>query len=343
MFRLFSQITINGTTFQGVNNLEIESSWQNLTDTCTIQLANNFKRNGRNITVGEDGFFKRGDQVSVSFGYFPDLVLEFEGYIRKIFVDNLITIECEDASFLLKQNTVTFSDREVTAQSLLDEILSTGTSTDGANEVSLFHETVDAELGKFRVTRVTPAQVLEELRKKYGLVSYIRSGVLRVGLAYYLDEAVRHNFSLEDNVIENNLEFIDVNELKPAVLGLNTKDDNEVIEKWAYYEVDKTEPTIADEKPDGYAQTDEIHIKEEIGVKSLESQIVNILNNRISTGIRGSFTTFIEPSVKHGDKVNLISRKFPEKEGVYLVKKVVKNFGLSGGRQEITLDRKVLD
>ena len=331
MVRLFSKITINETVFNGVVQVDIESTWRNLTDVCTIQLPNNFKREGRPITVGDDGFFKRGDAVTVEYGYYPNLVVEFKGYISKIFVDNIIKIEAEDASYLLKQNTVTFSNKNVTANSLLEEIS------------PIAYKTEDAALGKFRVTRVTPAQVLYELKKKYGLQSYIKDEVLRVGLAYYQDEGTNHIFDLEGNIIENDLEFIDVNELKPSVLGLNIKNDNTIVEKWAYYESGKTEPTIADEKPDGYAQTDKISISEEIGVNDLERLITDTLENRISTGIRGTFTAFAEPSVKHGDTVKLKSRKFPEKEGTYLVKKVNKSFGLGGGRQEITLDTKIAD
>lgn len=329
MFRLFSNITIGSTTFQGVVNCEIETTWQNLTDTCRLELPNNFKRDGRPITAGEDGFFKRGDAVEVKLGYFPNLVTEFKGFIRKIYVDNVVVIECEDLSFKLKETTKTFSARKVTADSLLKEIS------------PIDYLTEDAALGKFRITRVTPAQVLDELKKKYGLVSYIRDEVLRVGLAYYPDEGTEHTFSLEDNIIENDLEFIDADELKPCVLGLNTLDDNTIVEKWAYIESGKTEVTISKDQPDGYAKTDTISISEEIDEDQLDELITNKLNQRISTGIRGSFTTFIEPSVQHGDRVNLISKKFPEKEGLYLVKHVAKNFGLNGGRQEITLDTKI--
>lgn len=331
MLRLFSKITINKTTFTAVVNTEIETTWQTLTDTALIEVPNTFKRNGRPITVGDEGFFKRGDSVKIEYGYYPNLNVEFEGYIRKIYVDNVIKIEAEDAGYLLKQETKTFSAKEVTANSLLEEIS------------PIDYITEDAALGKFRITRVTPAQVLDELRKKYGLVSYIRGGVLRTGLAYYLDEGKNVTFDLEKNIIENDLEFIDVNELKPVVLGLNSKDDNTIVEKYAYYEAGKTEPTIADKKPDGYEQTDKINIAEEISVKDLETLITNTLKRRISTGIRGSFTSFAEPSVTHGDRVILKSRKFPEKQGTYLVKKVVKSFGVNGGRQEITLDTKIAD
>jgi hypothetical protein len=331
MLRLNSKITINNTTFTAVVQVDIESTWQNLTDTCIIQVPNNFKREGRPITVGDTGFFKRGDKVEVQLGYFPTLTTEFTGYIRKIFVDNVIKIEVEDASYLLKQSTKTFSAKAVTAESLLADIS------------PIEYQTEDAQLGKFRITRVTPAQVLAELKKKYGLVSYIRNEVLRVGLAYYLDEGRELEFDLEKTVIENDLEFIDVNELKPTVLGINSKDDNTIVEKWAYYEAGKTEPTIADKKPEGYEQTDKISISEEVSETTLEDLITNTLKRRISTGIRGSFKTFLQPSVQHGDRVKLKSRKFPEKEGTYLVKKVVKSFGLSGGRQEITLDTKIAE
>ena len=117
MLRLYSKITINGTTFRGVVQVDIESTWKTLTDTCTIQIPNNFTREGRNITVGDDGFFKRGDAVEVELGYYPNIVTEFKGYIRKIIIDNVIKIEAEDESYLLKQKTVTFSDKEVTADS----------------------------------------------------------------------------------------------------------------------------------------------------------------------------------------------------------------------------------
>ena len=75
--------------------------------------------------------------------------------------------------------------------------------------------------------------------------------------------------------------------------------------------------------------------------ESLLEYIKRRLQVRQYSGSRGTITTFLEPSVKHGDTVKIISRKFPEKEGDFLVKKVIKNFGLNGGRQEVTLSQKL--
>jgi hypothetical protein len=60
-------------------------------------------------------------------------------------------------------------------------------------------------------------------------------------------------------------------------------------------------------------------------------------------GFRGSFTTFLQPWVKHGDAIKLIDSRIPDRNGVYLVRQVVANFSMAGGRQEITLDRKIGD
>lgn len=58
-------------------------------------------------------------------------------------------------------------------------------------------------------------------------------------------------------------------------------------------------------------------------------------------GFRGSFTTFLQPMVRHGMAVKLIDPLIPDRNGVYLVRQVITRFGMEGGRQEITLDRKI--
>ena len=72
MLRLRTEITIADTTFNKVINIQVDSSWKDLVDTCRIELPNKFKRNNKTITVGDDGFFKRGDSVTVKAGYFTD-------------------------------------------------------------------------------------------------------------------------------------------------------------------------------------------------------------------------------------------------------------------------------
>lgn len=325
MLRLASEITIGSTTFDAVVSVEIESSWDMLTDTCRISIPNTFKRDGRNITVGDEGFFKRGDEVTVKLGYYPSLKIEFEGFIRRIFVDNVIVVECEDAAYLLKQKTLIESFKSTNLKDLLTAIS------------PIDFEAVDAELGQLRLTRVTAAAVLGELRKTYGLISYIRNGVLIAGLAYYND-GEEHDFDFAQNVIDSNLEQIGSDELIITVYGSSKQKDDSVIEVFAYYKDGKIITSTTDPEQ---GELESLTIKSQISKKDLEFYTGNKLEQRLSTSSLGDFTAFGEPSVKHGDRVNLISKKFPEREGVFLVRKVVKNFGLDGYRQNITLHTKV--
>jgi len=327
--RIDTEISINGAIFKGANSIEINSSWEDMTDTCTILVPNAFQRDNKNITVGDDGFFKRGDEITVKVGYFPNLETRFEGFVRKITPDNLIRIECEDLMFKLKQEPVTKSFKKISLSDFLSELTTEK------------FEAVDAILGKFRISRSTVVKVLEELRKSYGLVSYIRDKVLRVGLAYYPDEGKTVSLVIdgaEGNVADNNLEFIDSNELQIVVKGSSMQSNNKIVERWAYYDKDKKLVLTSTDPKKG--ETDTLSVPLQTS-EQLDGFITQRLEKRLSTGITGSVTAFLEPVVNHGDIVELKSKKFPEKEGKYLVKRVTTSMTVSGGgRQEIELDIK---
>lgn len=59
-------------------------------------------------------------------------------------------------------------------------------------------------------------------------------------------------------------------------------------------------------------------------------------------GLKGSFTTFGVPYVKHGDIISLVNPMLPEMNGLYMVKSVSPYGGATEGlRQEIALDFKI--
>ena len=58
-------------------------------------------------------------------------------------------------------------------------------------------------------------------------------------------------------------------------------------------------------------------------------------------GFTGYIETFLQPTVMAGNAVKLFHDKVPEKQGIYLAKKVLTTFGIDGGRQKIYLDRKI--
>lgn len=65
------------------------------------------------------------------------------------------------------------------------------------------------------------------------------------------------------------------------------------------------------------------------------------LENFRYTGFRGSFTTFGEPFVNHGDKIELVDANIPDRNGLYIVEEVERTFGFNGYRQKIKIATKV--
>lgn len=57
-------------------------------------------------------------------------------------------------------------------------------------------------------------------------------------------------------------------------------------------------------------------------------------------GYKGSLTIFGN-SFNHGDIINLKDDSYPERNGRYLIKKVVTTFGQNGFRQKLELDTKI--
>jgi hypothetical protein len=65
------------------------------------------------------------------------------------------------------------------------------------------------------------------------------------------------------------------------------------------------------------------------------------LKKQSFVGYKGSFIAFGYPYVRHGDHINLIDPKYPERDGIYKVKRVIYTGGSNKGlRQEIFLDWK---
>lgn len=59
------------------------------------------------------------------------------------------------------------------------------------------------------------------------------------------------------------------------------------------------------------------------------------------TGLNGYFTTFGEPFIRPTDRVTLDNAEDKEKNGTFIVKDVVRTYGLNGYRQKISLGRKI--
>lgn len=312
MLRLVSKITINDRSFNYLNDVTISSSWKTFTDTASITIPNKFLKNGETIVAGNNNVFKRGDKVKIEIGYFDSIKTEFTGYISKIVSGSPFQIHCEDAMFLLKQKTFTKSWKSVSLKKLIGDLVT-----------DIPFDVVSAELGAFRITRANVVQVLDELKKTYGLTSFIRDGKLFVGVPY-TGGGTEHEFDFNKNIISSNLEFVREDDVKIKVTAISMLPTNKKIQI-------ETGDSEGDNRTLTFYNLTESELK-----KAADREIDKLKY----TGWRGSFVTFGAPKVIHGDTVKLTDKRFPERDGSYFVESVEKDFGMNGFRQKINLGAK---
>lgn len=314
MVTISSKITIGDYTFAGVVDLAISSSWDMLTDRCEMSIPSKVLHNGLFVDFANERLVKRGDKVEVLLGYDGNLTKRFSGYVVAVKAGSPVRILCEDEMFVLKKEPVTVSYESVTLKQLLTDIL--------PSEIKF--KAVDISLGQFRITDATPAQALEELKKTYHLHSWFRDGVLYSGLAYWNLDSEPKRFKFQYNIISDDLEYRTQDDIKIKVKAVSMLPDNS-----------KIETTVGD--ADGELRTLHFYnITSETELKKIATEQINTLRYE---GWFGSFETFGEPQVKHGDFVELIDERF-DRVGTYLVKKVEPK-GMRGLRQIVYLDRKV--
>jgi hypothetical protein len=307
--------------FDFVNECVINTSWETFTDTAKIKLPAKLIKDGTAITVGQSGLINVGDKIKVDCGYFPNEDKIFEGFISEITPQSPLFLSCQDTSWTLKQETLTRSFKTITLKNLLTDILPEGVE----------FEAVEAQLGQLRLSRVNPVHVLESLKRTYGLVSWFRDGVLRAGLAYVPSLAKSHTFTLAKNggfaklgdiTKPKGLIYKKLDQVKIKVNAISMLPDNKKIEVQA-----------------GDIQGDQrtLFMYNVTSVSEVKKRAEEEVKKFRYEGYFGSFETFGEPFVNHGDRVTIKDEKFPERDGVYLVDAVTRSTGIRGYKQLITL------
>lgn len=345
MLRLNSKITFTSKTdgsqivFDFVNKVEIESSYENLTDTATITLPRKLNFNGKALVTGNNSLLKRGDKVKIELGYFPRLRTVFTGYIKTLTTNSPLVIECDDEMFVLKQTIVTYPKKynlvtqgksgknlkhpkvisaKVTLKELLDNII-----PDDIEYKCL----LDVNIGSFRASNASVAKVLDTLKSDYGFYSYFVDGVLNVGLAADASVTNTELFEFEENIIdESDLEYQRKDDVRLRVKAININS------------ADNSRTTVDVGDDDGVQKT--VYTQNSTETDLQKFAILKLIELKYE-GYKGSFETLGEPYVKHGDAAKLVSKKYPEKNGTYSIVGVNRTFGMDGYRQRIELGIKI--
>lgn len=326
MLVLKSKIKIGNLLFDNiVNNCVIDSDRNKFTETATIKLPNKLRVKNRKIT----DYIKINDSVTIELGYAPELNLIFTGYVSNIDPDSPAMVTCENEAFVWKQKSIgPFTGRKLKISDLLEGVGYTGLLSVG----------VDPEIGDWAITKNnTVINVLEELRNKFGLLSYWRKDKTLYIAEDFETTGSDAKFSFQSNVISSDLDFIvNAGDIKPVSHGISIQKDNTKIELYAYYLED--EIVVSETQPAGILNTMNVRYLSKSALSDLIKRWLPRLRNN---GIRGSFTAFGAPKVEHGDNAILIDNKFPEREGKYKIQRVETSFGVGGFRQIVELDQKL--
>lgn len=213
-------------------NYEIESTWQDLTQTAKLVLPKNIiirspdgkivSGNRSSVDSNIGGFsnpvplFLRGDKITISGGYkyfnlqgkeVSNINILFEGFISKVTSKKPFMLECEDNMWLLKQipTPVKQWGKSQTLRQILESMLSgTDLTVSSKSEISVTYNIKSTMSHGESV-----AQFLEENKKGgFHFDSRFRGKELRIGYpTYFVDEAIEHKFIFQKNVIEDNLEY----------------------------------------------------------------------------------------------------------------------------------------
>jgi hypothetical protein len=312
MIKLICEIHIGAYKLDAVHQVTIESSWDELTDTCTIKLPRNYKWAGRELATGSDPVFRRKMPVRVNCGYDGQTVEVFRGYVRDIKATIPIEIVCEDEMYLLKKGSFTKSYRSVSLKELV---------TDMVGGLMPFEVFADQGLGQLRVNKMSPAKVFEELREKRFIKAWCREGVLYVGWVTIPKLQRKRTFEFGKNIIEHNLEW-------------RKEEDVEIRLKGVIMYPDDKKKELFEGPETGEERTFHAY---NVSVAEMRKLMKAEIERLRFTGYRGSFAVFGIPDVRHGDIITINDPVY-DRSATSMCKKVSITFGVNGYRQEIELE-----
>lgn len=308
-----AEITIGKLTFTAATEINIRKSWKNFTDTATIKLPKAiyyYDENGNLKPVEHIGnFIKVGDKVEIKLGYNRQLFTEFTGYVaRSPRIDIPYEIICEDEMWQLKRKEISVSIQNATVKQIV-QAAAPGYELDCVDEL----------YGDFSMKQTTAVKIFNELQEKGGIYTFFREGRLVCG-KIYIDEKVSSKqpvFEYCENIIDHNLQYIYPDEAKIKVYAKSINKKGEVVT----YE-------IGEDGGDIEHWTD----RDGLSKEELKKRTDNIFKNyKTHGGYRGTITSFGWPRVEHGQVVQVVDKKYEERNTKNFVDEVEITLSANGG------------
>ena len=317
---MIAQVSIGEIVIPHIKGFKIEESVTEVSDQASITIAKNYQQLKGNPILN---YIKPGYPVEIKCGYVETggLQTEFTGFVKPgISAEWPVIIDCDEL-FLLRQGSVSISERQITLRDLLHRIAP-----------AYIIECPDCQLGKMLISKASPFKILTEVKKRYGFYSQVHGNILHVGYAtdYSPSFTKNHMYTIGENVKDSKgLKFqtdVDFNvrvesciivKGKKKILSAGSKDKDARVIK---VDVGQLRPT------------DEI-------LKSLS----DIYHQRIYEGYSGNIVGFGIPRTHAGDSIRIVNPAMPEREGNYFIEKVEIEYDVAHINRTNTLSFKLSD
>ena len=311
-FNMVCQITIGQVLFNQVNSLQIVQSIKEFSDTARLIVPRSFtaKVAGKPASLAKKNitdYIRVGDPVVIKLGYNGSLYEEFKGYVTRLGADVPLEIECMDEMVKLKNNNFIKTFQKASLSDLLSFIAP-----------GYKHKVIDdIDLGKLTINNQSAYQVLEDLRKHYGLHSYFTDKVLHVGLPVSIKPLATHQYVIDRNVRakSNDLKFVKKEDVKLLLKAISINRNGKRIFS-EYGDKGGTQRTLH------FADKTETELKR-LAEKNYQSLSFD--------GYNGTLPCWGIPRSRAGEAVEIIDKKHSERNGKYLIEGVTIKFNGSNG------------
>lgn len=282
-----------------ISEAEINKTVERLGDTATITVPKRYSTKNGELKQ----HIRSGDRVRLELGYNGELEIEFQGYIRTIESGFPMKLLLDDETFFMRSNNFVASWKEVTLRQVLEHIAP-------GYEIDCH----DVKLGKFQIDNQSTVAVLRVLKQRYGMYSLIKGKTLTCKFKYELSTAEEtHVYDFTKNVKKSSLKY-------------QRKEDRHIRVKAVSYNQDGKKITEMVGSKENYASIKTLSYRDKTAQELRELALAEY--RRVCyDGWEGTVTGYGLPRTQAGDRVRLVSKREPERNGTYMIEEVTVRYG----------------
>jgi len=353
-FKLCSDITIGNFRFAGVHEVRIKRSMQSVEDSATITLPSIAKivqgQSQVPVEVITGNLFNDGEPVTINLGYNDNsawtpgatpiipggkndgLCTMFQGFVKRRGLGMPLVVECEGYCRKLRQDIdVTHSYDATTASELLNLLK---TDSDGNSTGINVIVKDDLDLLRVKLRNVNGLEIIDSIKRfSEGVLNvfFINPTTLWCGLTYtpysrgedpfnlgVVDYDLGYN-CIKDNSLE---ERVNTDERIQILFGGTTAVNNKVF-------------SASDDK--AAKRKYKSHLSNVGDVAELQKLANEKQYKTNYEGYTGSINTFLQPYCAPGWIANIHDRRYPERDGQYMIEGTEVTFGQRGARIRVQI------